>query len=935
MNRIKLLATIAFVCLFTHINFGQGSVSGNPASEKWMQINTDTVRVIFPDYMSVKAQRVSDYVHHLAANNTESLGGKVRKISIVLQANTSSPNGYVSVAPYKSEFYCTNPQDPYMVGGDDFIDVLSIHEYRHTLQYANTKRGLASVLYLFQGEQGWGLITNFTVPDWFFEGDAVVNETAVSNGGRGRMSAFQQNNHANWNADKNFKYKHIRMGSYKNMMPNHYEYGYLLCSYLRDEYGNDIWAKVLDNTMRMRRLIYPFSNSLRMHTGMSTRQLYEKAYAHYQDEYKKQISEMEILEGEKISQTAKDITNYTFPTYLGDDLYVLKSSYSSIPEIIKVSPEGKETAVCHPSNTANSGFSVANGLLAWSESTPHPRWANYNYSDIVVYDMSSGKKSKITKHAKFFSPQLSKDGKQIAVVEFTKEQNCVLVILDAETGREIKRLANKDNDYLMYPKWINENEIICSGRKKGKFNVTAFDIKQNSEKLVWGPKNQVVTDIEVANGNYYFSATFSGIDNIYSLNPIDKSIKQISSVPVGAFWPTLSKDGKNLVYSNVKADGSELRMIALNQALNKEIEIKELHEMTMFDSEAIKSEGGSIIESAEHRDDDVKKYNRLGHLVKVHSWGIQASNTEYGLNVKSDNDLNTLGAAAAYTYNTNEKSHAVNANLTYAGFWVKQVASFSMTNDRDYGHFTKEEFDEKEGDFSLVLPLNLSSGIYHRNLTLASGVSGHQIKFKKQNIGLKDYSFADYSFALSFYNLRRSTYKNVGTRWGQSLAISYNKSFEKNKAEEFKANVRFFLPGLMENHNLELASNYKWKGSAYAYTDTYEYARGYSTPGYKKILSFTADYNLPVAYPEFGINGVFYTNRITAKFFADYNITDFDRSITKKEYASVGFESLFDVLLGNMINAKIGFRQSFLLNKDYDASKTGDSKFEMVFRMAL
>ena len=74
---------------------------------------------------------------------------------------------------------------------------------------------------------------------------------------------------------------------------------------------------------------------------------------------------------------------------------------------------------------------------------------------------------------------------------------------------------------------------------------------------------------------------------------------------------------------------------------------------------------------------------------------------------------------------------------------------------------------------------------------------------------------------------------------------------------------------------------------------------------------------------------------MSAKLFGDYNITDFDRSITKKEYASVGFETFFDVLFGNMINAKVGFRQSFLLNKDYDTSKTGDSKFEMVLRIGL
>lgn len=935
MTRIKVLGLMLMAILYGNIALGQDGIDGNPASVKWMQINTDTVKIIFPKYLIKTAQRVSDYVHHLAANNTSSLGGKVRKINIVLQSNTCEPNGYVGVAPFKSEFYCTNPQDPYMVGGDDFVDVLSVHEYRHALQYANTKRGFANVFYLLQGESGWAMLTNITIPNWFFEGDAVVNETAVTNGGRGRSFAFQQNNNANWYANKRFKYKHMRMGSFKNRMPNHYEYGYLLCSYLRDNYGNDIWAKVLDNTMKLRHIFYPFSNSLRMHTGMSTRQLYEKAYAHYEKEYKELIRGLDIVEGEKLTKVKKDITNYSFPVYVGDDLYVLKSSYSNIPEIVKISANGKEKHICFPSNTANSGFSIANNKIVWTESVPHIRWANYSYSNIVIFDMVSGKKKRLTKNAKFFSPQLSSDGKKIVVVEYTKEQNCQLVIIDAFSGKEISRLNNKDNHYLMYPKWVNDNEIICSGRNKGKFNITCFNIRDNSEKLVWGPINQVVTDIEVANGRYYFSASFSGIDNIFELNPKDNFIKQLSSVPVGAFWPTVSRDGQHLVFSNVKASGSELRKLALAKCLNKNVEVKPLDEIEYFDNTAIKSEGGSIINTAAKRNDMVEKYNRLSNLINIHSWQFVSTDQEIGLSVKSDNILNTLGVNLGYTYNKNEKSSSVNASVTYAGFMVKQVVSFSKIKDREYWIFTKDKYEEEKADFSLVLPLNLSSGIYYRGLTLSSGVSNHKLKFKSQNIGIPDYSFADYHMGVSLYNIRNSAYKNIGCRWGQTISAVYYKSFKNNIAEEFEVNAKLFFPGLMKNHNIEISSAFKKRNTQYAYEDLFEYARGYSSPFYKMILGVKFDYNLPVAYPEFGINGLFYSNRLSAKLFADYNITDFNESSLKKEYTSVGFETFFDVLLGNMINSKIGFRHSFLLNKDYDITITSKNKFEVIFRINM
>lgn len=933
--KIKILVIIAFIFFSANALMAQADINGNPASEKWVQINTDTVRIIFPEYLSSKARRVSDYVHHLAKNNIASLGGKVKKINIVLQANTANPNGYVRLAPYKSEFYCTNPQNPYMVGGDDFIDVLSVHEYRHALQFANTKSGFTSVLYLLSGESGWALLTNLTIPAWFFEGDAVVNETAVTNTGRGRLSAFQQNNNANWYANKKFKYKHMRMGSFKNQMPNHYEYGYLLCSYLRDEYGNDIWAKILKNTMRLRGVFYPFSNSLRLHTGMSTRQLYDKAYTHYAEKYKKMLDSIKLVEGKLITRKTNDITNYKFPTYLDGDLYVLKSSYSTIPEIVKISKDGIENHVCYTSKTANEGFSIANGKIVWTESIPHLRWNNYNYSDVVIYDIASGKQRRLSKKAKYFSPQLNDDASKIALVEFTKENICKLIILDATSGEILKTVDNKDNDYLMYPKWLNTNKIICSGRKKGKFNITIFDLGRNTEELVWGPMNQVVTDIEILNGKYYFSATFSGIDNIYAFDPLYNSITQVSSVPVGAFWPTISEDGKYLVYSNVKANGSELRKLNLSKIVNKEITVKPLNKMSVFDNMAIKSEGGEIIESAVHRNDIIDNYSRLGHLVNVHSWGVQASNVEYGLSLQSDNVLNTLSAGASYLYNRNEKSHGVSGNMTYAGLFVKTIASVSYTKDRDYGLINNQKMDEIEASLSFVLPLNLSSGIYQRNLSLRAGVSTHDFKVNSNVKLINSNSFSDYNFGLSFYNIRNSAYKNMGPRWGQSISASYYKSFEFDKAEELNASLRLYLPGLMKNHNIELASAYKWIGTRYAYTDSFVYSRGYSSPNYRRILSFTADYNLPMAYPEFGINGIFYSNRLAAKLFGDYNITDFNDSLLKKEYTSVGAEVFFNVLMFNFFKTEIGLRQSILLNKDYDTSITGDSKAEIIFRMKL
>ncbi|MCT4614065.1 MAG: hypothetical protein N4A49_04210 [Marinifilaceae bacterium] len=937
MNKLKgLIIFILFIAL--NFNIKAQSISGNPAKDKWMQINTDTVRIIFPEYIKDEAQRVSDYIHELAANNSKSLGGKIKKINIVLQTKTSVPNGYVSVAPYKSEFYATPPQDPYTIGGDDFFDALSVHEYRHAMQFANMKKGFANVLYFLQGENGWGTFANLTVPNWFFEGDAVINETAVTNGGRGRLPAFQNRSKANWLADKSFKYKNIRQGSFKHSLPNHYEYGYLLCLYLREKYGNDIWSKVLHNTTLLRRLIYPFSNSLRMHTGLSTKELYNEAYAYFGEKYKEKLKSVNLNEGLHITSNSKDFTAYNFASVYNKDIYALKTSYSKIPEIVKIDHKTNiESKICNPSISYNEGFSIANDKICFSEYSPNPRWSNENYSDIVIFDLQSGRRKTITKKGKYFSPEFSKNAKNIIAVKYTKELNSYLVVIDAETGREKTQFQTKFNDYFMYPKWIDDDNVICTTRKKGVFSILKVNIKSKKEEVLWGPFNQTVTDIELVDDKLFFSASFTGIDNIFSLDLKTKKIYQISSVPVGAYWPCYDRDNNQILYSNYKADGVKLMKINLTDVdFNKEFTPVELHKMKQFDNIAIKSEGGEIIQSAKHRSDSVTKYNKLSHLIKPIGWGLTSTDQETGISISSENILNTLRIDGNYSYNKNEKNSSYGASLIYAGCRVIPVFSASLINDRELEFFNKLKYDEKNVSLILNYPYDFSSGLNTRNLNLFSGIRHYSINYEsKAEILFNDFNFNDYVIGLNLFNIRRTARKNIGYRWGQNLSFNYSKSFENEKAEELKASLAMYFPGLMVNHNIEINSRLKWKNSNYSYSDDFVYARGYETPNYKQIAAFSVDYNFPIAYPEFGINGIFHSNRIAAKLFFDYNFTDFNNSIEDKKYRSYGGEIYFNCLLANILSSEIGFRNSILLDNNYGKSKKDNSKFEVVFRITM
>jgi len=142
---------------------------GNPPSLKWRQINTDTVRVIFPAGLEAQGQRVSDIVHYLNRYTRSSIGNLQQKVNIVLQNQTLESNGFVQLGPFKSEFYLAPPPSPLELGSLQWEEQLALHEYRHVLQNMNFRQGISKVFAYLGGELGQAAVTNIAVPNWFWE----------------------------------------------------------------------------------------------------------------------------------------------------------------------------------------------------------------------------------------------------------------------------------------------------------------------------------------------------------------------------------------------------------------------------------------------------------------------------------------------------------------------------------------------------------------------------------------------------------------------------------------------------------------------------------------------------------------------------------------------------------------------------------------------
>src|SRR6476659_8578597 len=94
MHKRSALLLFYFSLFTFHFAFSQ-QFGGNPSSVKWKQINTDTVRVIYPEVLDSAAQRVANVTSTLQHNYTTGIGNKIKKVNIVLQKDVTISNAFV------------------------------------------------------------------------------------------------------------------------------------------------------------------------------------------------------------------------------------------------------------------------------------------------------------------------------------------------------------------------------------------------------------------------------------------------------------------------------------------------------------------------------------------------------------------------------------------------------------------------------------------------------------------------------------------------------------------------------------------------------------------------------------------------------------------------------------------------------------------------
>ena len=532
MFYLKRILFLIFCTLLLNQSFSQ-IFAGDPPSIKWKQINTPASRVIFPQGLDSVAGRITNIISFIQIPTQKTIGNRSKKINIVLQNQTLVSNAYVALGPFRSEFYMTPQQNSFEMGSLPWPDQLTIHEYRHVEQYNNFNVGLSKVMGIIFGEEGTALAINAAIPNWFYEGDAVYNETNLSAQGRGNLPFFFDAYRSLWKAGKNYNWMKLRNGSLKDFVPDHYALGYLLVAYGHEKYGDLFWEKVTHDAAAFKSLVYPFQHAIKKYSGVDYVTFRNNAL----DFFKKQFEETKPSANSALGKF-KNEQNPSF-TEDGSIIYI-KNTSKEIPHFV-IKKGDKEKKIRTEDYTLNDYFSYRKGKIVYTSYKPDIRWGYRDYSNLKVIDVTNGKEQTLSKKSKYFSPDISEDGKTIVVVNETTKGNSSLRLIDSKTGKVIRQLPNPDHLFYTYPKFYDNNSIISAVRNTaGQMSLAQINFQTGQVNYLLPFSYNVVGFPDIFNDTLYFSRAYKKNDQLFAYTFSNRKIwllKVGNSMGVGKYHP--------------------------------------------------------------------------------------------------------------------------------------------------------------------------------------------------------------------------------------------------------------------------------------------------------------------------------------------------------------------------------------------------------------
>ncbi len=878
-------------------------------SRNWHKISTEHFNILFNPIWKPEADRVARNLEELYKKDNLLGNRRLGKTTILLQGNTLQSNGFVGFAPFRSEFFLMPPQNSFLSSGK-WIDLLSIHEYHHVLQYHKTNKGIVKGFKFLFGEYGQAISSNILIPKWFWEGDAVYAESKYSNGGRGISADFLKYYRAIALDTKGPSLKTSIGGTINKFTPNHYALGYLLTKQIRDSKNEFIFDNILDRTVLN---FNSFTSSIKQKTGKGLKEHYSDAINELRKEElgKDYWNTPSILKGKKRDFYTDHLSIYSHK----DEIFYIKKDFKHIPRLQKLKDQ---STIAKPGISLDNfhQFGINDEYICWSEYQKHPRWSLEDYSVVKLKNRKNRKAITLQKNSKHFHPQLHPNKNVLAVLSADNSNKFSLELWNIDSLILIDIIPlNYEHAREMY---FNEDGslismIVSNGQSQGILNI---DLKDKTKKLIIPLQNSPLNSPKIFGDNLYFLGTQSTDQYLFSYNLSTHQLYQTKK----KFLHSQSfafDSNRNLYFNDYSTGGYTVKRLTKDSLQSNFLlttPIKGIQNPPIFQTPVVENKS-KLINSA------IPKY-------KLHSYSpsFTANGNGFkhlGITAFINDYLSISEIQFSYQKDMQGDDDKYLLDFNY-GYLPIQIGFRARHDNANVSHHqigttqqTTGVYSIKEKALSIYLsyPHQQINGLTTKSFIPTIGRSTKSIELGILSDEVKSY-FYEQELVLSRRKAIAQALPNL--RFSHTLRLERGKSARKT-VKLFETSNELVLPGLFATHSIKIKQAFRKHT-----TDSYQFAWDLIMPtGYiysheyigqaiqkEKMHFYGFHYQLPLVYPNFGIGKFAYFKRIRLEGF--YQNANFQGENETKytQFTSKGIHVFLDANWFQMGNASLIFTYS-------------------------
>jgi hypothetical protein len=891
-----------------------------PPEQQWRRIRTGHFDILFADEVTADAQRLANALETLYSPLSQSLGASLPRHSTILltdQNITRGSGGGINMFPRMAVIQSMPSQSFW--GTNDWIATLTVREGRRLVQIAKMNHGYGKIMYAMFGEAGLAAVMGWSLPSWWSSGDTRAAETTLLRGGAGQYASSEMATRALVMSGKDYSFMKAMHGSLKDAVPSDAELGSLMVANVERASGDDIWKKVIERAARNSWDPLAVSRAMKKETGRNAEKTFLDTMSLLGERWKTDAAKISFSQPQILNTAPKSsFTGYYQPMFLKDgSILAQKSGLDTYPvEVVQLGADGKEKPLFHyaPLTGPTDRTSVAAGRMVWAEYVPDIRWLR-GYSEILIRDIESAHTRRLTHGTRFMNPVLSPDGKRVAVVEFLPEHRTSLVVLDADSGAELRRLPSPDNDTIFTPTWSEDGSRLAMVTQASNGRaLTVVDLSQGTFQDIIPHRDEELANPVFYRGYVLYKSSRDGMVNIFAVETATGQCYRVTTSRFGADFPSISPDGSKLLYSDYTASGYNLAELPMDPSQWTPIDIVR-PSSSVFGGPS--RDYSSEIPPTQFA---VERYRPGMHPFDVHSWGPDLALPHVGFSMYSNDKMGLFGFQASVFYDTYEHTPGVSTSFQYNRFFPVLDLGFTERDRRIQYTDHYDRFNEHTASAGFYIPLNLSRGYYNSGITFGANV---------QQVGLQGGSLTPLNYALGIRHIRERAARDLAPGWAQILRVGYSQTLRSDHytANRFYADGRFALPGLAQHHALVLDAGHEHTGGNYLFPRQISFPRGYTQLSVGRITRFSGTYSAPLFYPDWHVRQLLFVKRVSADAFYDHaQALNYGVSIDRL-YRSTGVEMIFDLALFHWPGFRVGLREAYRI--DY-----GNQKLQPFFAFA-